>query len=284
MASRDAPSALQWLIGVELKRYRDRSGLTQPQVVKAVGAGLTVGKLGHLETGERRQYPEDIARVMAACGAERHEIGRLTSLAELADSSTWWGSWSDVVPDWFGTFVGLERLAAGEFTFEPLVIPGLVQTPAYAQSLTMRGRRVRPDHSNRLVELRMQRARRLTDPDNPLTLHFALTDHALGLHVGAPEVMVEQYNHLITLAKLPNITMQVVVPERGPHDAPTGQFTVLDFEHARSIAYVELQDGAIYAAGAGEVDTYRESTRSLADVALPPEDSIDFVIELIKNV
>lgn len=281
MAADRNPSALRWLIGVELGNYRKRTGLNQAD--GANRAGISVGKLSHLETGERRQQPADIAKVLAAYGAPQHDINRLTSLAEVPDESTWWGAWSDVVPDWMGTIVGLEWLAIKEFVFEPIVIPGLMQTEHYARELSRSGRRVRADHSERLVELRMERAQRLT-ADNPLHLHAAVNEQALRLRVGTPEIMRAQYEHLIKLAERPNVTLQIVVPERGPHAAVTGQFVVLDFDKARPIAYAEVQDGAMYVQHPGEVDTYRESSRSLEEVGLPPEQSISFVADLIKTL
>lgn len=281
MAERN-PSALRWLVGVELANYRKKTGLKQADAAKK--AGVSVGKLSHLETGERQQRPADIAKVLAAYGVPQHEINRLTSLAEVPDESAWWGAWGDVVPDWLGTIIGLERLATREFVFEPIAIPGLLQTEAYARDLSRAGRRVRPDHADRLVELRMERARRVIITDNPLKLHAAVNEQALRLRVGTPEILHAQYEHLIDLARRPNVTLQVVVPERGPHAAGTGQFVVLDFDKARSIAYAELQDGAMYIQHPGEVDTYRESSRSLEEVALPPDDSIGFITDLIKNL
>jgi transcriptional regulator with XRE-family HTH domain len=274
------PSALRWLVGVELGNYRKRAGLKQADAAKRVG--ISVGKLSHLETGERQQQPADIAKVLAAYSAPQHDINRLTSLAEVPDESTWWGAWRDVVPDWFGTFVGLERLATKEFVFEPMVIPGLLQSEDYARELSRAGRRVRPDHTERVVEVRMGRAQRLTTA-NPLRLHAMVNEQALRLRVGPPEIMKAQYEHLLALAERPNITLQVVVPERGPHAASTGQFAVLEFEQARSIAYTEVQDGAMYVQHPGEVDTYRETSRSLEEVALPPDDSVRFVADLIKE-
>jgi transcriptional regulator with XRE-family HTH domain len=275
------PSALRWLVGVELANYRKRTGLKQADAAKR--AGVSVGKLSHLETGERQQQPADIAKVLAAYGARQHDINRLTSLAEVPDESNWWGAWRDVVPDWMSTIVGLERLATKEFVFEPIVIPGLMQTENYARELSRAGRRVRPDHADRVVEVRMGRAQRLA-ADNPLHLHAAITEQALRLSVGTPEIMCAQYEHLIELAGRPNISLQVVVPERGPHAAVTGQFVVLDFEQARSVAYAEVQDGAMYVQHPGEVDTYRESARSLEEVALSPEDSLRFITDLIKRL
>lgn len=281
MAAVRNPSALRWLVGVELANYRKRTGLKQADAAKR--AGVSVGKLSHLETGERQQQPSDIAKVLAAYHAPQHDINRLTSLAEVPDESNWWGAWRDVVPDWFGTFVGLERLATKEFVFEPIVIPGLMQTEAYARELSRSSQRVRVDHSERVVEVRMERGQRLTT-DNPIHLHAAVNEQALRLRVGGPEILREQYEHLINLASRENITFQVVVPERGRHEASTGQFVVLEFDKARPIVYAELQDGAMYVQHPGEVNTYRESARSLGEVALPPDESVRFVADLIKRL
>ena len=129
----------------------------------------------------------------------------------------------------------------------------------------------------------MERAQRLAG-DNPLHLHAAVNEQALRLRVGTPEIMLAQYEHLISLAERPNITLQVVLPDRGPHQATTGQFVVLDFDKARPVVYTEMQDGAMYVQHPGEVDTYRASSRSLEEVGLPPEESIRFIADLIKKL
>lgn len=280
-ADRGNPSALRWLIGVELGNYRKRTGLNQAD--GAERAGISTAKLSHLETGERRQQPSDIAKVLAAYGAPQHDINRLTSLAEVPDESTWWGAWNDVVPDWFGTFVGLERLATDEFVFEPILLPGLLQTQDYVREISRASSRVRADYRERVVELRTVRAQRLTT-DQPLRLHAVINEQALRLRVGAPEILAAQYKHLLAMAERPNITIQVVVPERGPHDAVTGQFAVLDFEKARPIAYAEVQEGAMYVQHPGVVDTYRASVSSLQEVALSPTESAGFIAALIKDL
>ncbi|OLF06656.1 transcriptional regulator [Actinophytocola xinjiangensis] len=281
MAADRNPSALRWLIGVELGNYRRRVGLKQADAAKA--AGMSIGKLSHLETGERQQRPADIAKVLESYNAPQHDVNRLTSLAEVPDQSNWWGAWRDAVPDWMTTIIGLERLASREFVFEPIVIPGLLQTEDYARELSRAGRRVRDDRAEQLVEVRMGRARRLTS-DNPLHLHATVNEQALKLRVGTTEIMKAQYEHLCAIADRPNVTIQVVVPDRGPHAAVTGQFVVLDFEQARPIAYAEVQDGAVYIQQPGEVDTYRDTARSLEETALPPDDSVHFIASLIDQL
>jgi transcriptional regulator with XRE-family HTH domain len=273
-------SPLRWLIGTELARYRNEARLSLNAAAER--AGLSRAKLNHLEMGRQQQDPDDIATVLAAYGAPPRDIDRLASLTGRADDATWWAPWAAVVPDWLKTFVGLEGLADSEFTFEPTIIPGLLQTQEYAAAITANSPRVRRDHGERFVGFRMARTRRLTDPDRPLRLHAVLTDGALRLAVGSEDLRRAQLRHLVEVAKLPTVILQVVRPEDGLHTAIAGPFMILDFDAARPICYVELKDGAIYLQEPDQVSTYRMVARDLEQVALGPEQSIAHIEAMMK--
>ncbi|MGH3494477.1 MAG: helix-turn-helix domain-containing protein [Sciscionella sp.] len=280
-ALRPDPSPLRWLIGVELARYRGETRLSLTEVAGKVG--MSRAKVGHLETGLQQQSPEDIARLLAAYGAQPHDIDRLTSLTGRADAATWWAPWAHVVPDWLKTFVGLEGLAEYEFVFEPLIIPGLLQSEGYSNAVTLDTPRVRPDHGERVVSFRLARARRLTDPEQPLHLHAVIGEAALRLAVGTDELRRDQLRHLVQMAALPNITIQVIRPEDGFHSAHNGQFVVLDFEQARPIAYTELHDGAVYQQDPEQVRSYRLAAENLQRVALGPEKSLALLRSMLET-
>lgn len=279
MVVRSDPSPLRWLIGVELARYRNEAGVSL--AVASNQAGMSRAKIGHMETGRHHQDPEDMATLLKSYGAEQHDIDRLANLAGRADEATWWAPWAQVVPDWLKTFVGLEGLADREFVFEPIIIPGLLQTEGYARATMAKTPRVRQDHGERFVGFRMARTRRLTDPARPLALHAVIAEAALRLRVDGPEVQRAQLEHLLTMAERPNITIQVVRPEDGLHSAHTGQFTVLDFETVRSIAYSELHDGAVYVQDPDEVSSYNMAIESLQRVALGPEQSALLIKQML---
>jgi transcriptional regulator with XRE-family HTH domain len=281
MVSRGDPAPLRWLIGVELARYRNLAKLSLSEASAQTGMGKA--KLGHLETGRQQQSPDDIAELLTAYGAEQRDIDRLTSLTGRADEATWWAPWAQVVPDWLKTFVGLEGLAESEFVFEPIIIPGLLQTEGYAAAVTAGTPRVRADHSERFVGFRMARTRRLTDPDRALRLHAVLTEGALRLAVGDPKLRRAQLEHLVAMAELPTVTIQVVRPEDGPHTALTGQFVVLGFESVRSIGYVELHDGAVYLQDPDQVRSYTMVAGNLQRVALGPEQSVALIQSMITS-
>lgn len=273
-----APSALQWLIGVELARYRKEAGLSLTELSAACGIGKP--KLGHMETGRSTQYPGDIRKILRACDVERENIDRLVLLSSRTDDASWVGPWTDVVSDWLRTMVGLESLARREFAFEPIVLPGLLQTEDYAMAMTTGASRVHPDLADRLVELRMQRTL-LLSKEEPLELHAVINEQALRLRVGDQKILNDEYRHLARLSELPNVTIQVVRAEGGLHSAVNGQFTLLDFADARPIVYVELQDAAVFVGDPERVRTYTLSTQSLERVALSPVESVALIESLI---
>ncbi|WDZ84440.1 helix-turn-helix domain-containing protein [Micromonospora cathayae] len=278
MGPRNDPSALRWLIGAELARYRREVPMSLSELAAATGIGKP--KLGHMESGRYQQFPEDVAAVLHACGADQPAVDRLTSLLGRADAKTWWAPWANVVPDWFRTYVGLEGLADTAFVFESMVIPGLLQTEEYAQALTLGTGFVRPDHAERFVSFRQTRARRLTD-DEPLTLHAVIGEAALRLRVNGDETRRAQLRHLAAMAELPHVTVQVLRPEDGPHAAGAiGKFVLLDFPHVRSIAYTEVLDGAMYVQDPDGVRTYTMVADNLRQVALSPAASHALITEL----
>lgn len=190
--------------------------------------------------------------------------------------------WAHVVPAWVKTFAGLEGLAEAEFVFEPLLLPGLLQTEEYAEAITQSTGFVRADHAERFVSFRLARARRLTEAE-PLRLHAVIGESALRLRVGSPELHRAQLEHLAKLAEQPNVTIQVLRPEDGPHAAVTGQFIVLEFADVRPIAYAELFDGAVYVQDPDSVRTYTMVAENLRQVALGPAESLALIQSLVDS-
>lgn len=274
MADREDPSAVRWLVGVELVRFRERVGRKIGEAAKVIGC--STGKVGHMESGRNQQQPGEVRDLLRFYGADQADIDRLSSLAGNAGQQTWWAPWTDVVPDWLKTFVGLEGLADTCLIYEPLVIPALLQTEAYALGVTAGNLRVRPDHDERTVSLRMERQRRLFD-ETPLRLTVMLEEAALWRPIGGAEVMRAQLRHLLDLGERDNVELRVLPTAIGAHDALVGPFTVLDFAEAQSIAYVELVNGAVYVQDQAQVQGYDRTVRRLREVALSPEQSADLI-------
>jgi hypothetical protein len=143
-------------------------------------------------------------------------VARLTALARRSEEANWWQPWADGVPQWLRVYVGLERLADRAYIYEPMLIPGLLQIDDYAAVVAGESLLVHADHMKRVVELRVARAIRLTDPEQPLWLHAVIGAGALDRVIGSPEVYERQMVHLAKMAELPTITIQVLPADTGP--------------------------------------------------------------------
>lgn len=281
MAERGDPSALRWLIGVELANYRKQSGVSQAAAGKA--AGVSSGMVGHFEAGRYFPAPAQIARLLELYGAPVYDIERLSALAGRVDQSSWLARWNDIIPDWLRTYVGLEGLASHLVCYTPLVLHALVQTKEYAAGVTSPSARVRTDQQERVVGLRMERQLRLFNEGRPLHFTTIVEESVLDRPIGgdqAREVMRGQLAHLIELADRPNVDILILPTAVGRHDGLEGRFTVLHFldadgrQQARSIGYVEIPDDAVYIQDQDQVEKYNASGRLLRSVALSPAESV----------
>lgn len=268
MTVRNDPSALRWLIGHELRRARFEARRTQAEAAKALGC--TPAKINYLEIGRNRQHPDEVSELLKLYGADVADVDRLTSLAGRADQGTWWAPFGEVLPNWFKTFVGLEGLARGAFSYETMALEGQMQTREYATALLEDNVRVSRAEAGQVVRARMAR-QRLLDRANPLAYHALIEEAVLHRVVGGPGVMVPQLKHLLALAERDNVTLQVMPATVAVHDGLDGPFRLLDFAEARSIGYIEYRDGAVYVQDPDSVEVYdlvaeRLSARALSDV------------------
>jgi transcriptional regulator with XRE-family HTH domain len=276
------PPPLRWLIGQELARHRDEAGLSMMGVSKLVG--ITKPKLGQLETGRQFQSATDIALLLNAYGTDRETIDRLVALTERAEEAAWATGSAHAVPDWFRIYLGLERIATRVFTFDPLLVPGLLQEQRYAHAVTSASLFVRRPDVDRVVELRMARRQRLYDTANQLELHAVTTEAALRMRMPDSDVHKAQLQHLLDLSERPNVTIQVLTPDVGYHDAHRGQFGLLDFEEVRSLAYTETIDSALYVQDPDQVKSYALVAKALEEQALDPEETSKLIAEVIANL
>jgi transcriptional regulator with XRE-family HTH domain len=274
------PSALRWLIGVELTHYRKLASKSQADAGRALG--ISSGMIAHFEVGRYFPSPDQIAKMLGLYEAPTHDVDRLSWLAGRAEDKGWLTRWSDVIPDWARTYVGLEGLASHLIDYCPLVPSGLTQTRQYSLGMTAPSARVRPDQVERFVDIRMERQRRILSDDNPLHLTMIIEESVLDRPIGgtnAREVMRGQLARFLELGKRDNIEILVMPTAIGRHDGLEGQFNLLHFrdkdgqQQAQSIVYVEIPDGSVYLQDQQQVARYALNAGQLRDAALPESKS-----------
>ncbi|MQA08006.1 MAG: helix-turn-helix domain-containing protein [Pseudonocardiaceae bacterium] len=271
---RSDPSALRFLIGHDLRAARERASLKQAEAAKVLKCSQA--KINYLETGKTQQQPDQVAQLLRAYGAEVEHVDRMTSLAARADQGTWWAPFSDVLPNWFKIFVGLEGLAASASTYGSLLLPGQLQTANYAAALLEGNLRVPPMDAPQVVRARMAR-QRLADDTQPLRFRAIIEEYVLDRLVGGPQVMRAQLQHLLDMTRRDNVELHVMPVGVAVHDGLDGDFLLLDFDEAQSIGYIEYPTGAIYVQDQDQVATYTLSADRLCAAALSVSDSQDVI-------
>jgi uncharacterized protein DUF5753 len=176
------------------------------------------------------------------------EREQLLMLARQANAPGWWQQYSDVLPKWFELYIGLEKAASVIRTYEVQFVHGLMQTEDYARAVILIANAHAPDEEiDRRVSVRMRRQRLLTQPDAP-ELWAVLDEAALRRAPDGPKVMRAQLEHLLQITDLPNVTLQIVPFNVGPHAAAGGPFTVLRFPEPDlpDLVYLEQLNSALY--------------------------------------
>lgn len=202
-----------------------------------------------------------------------------------SNTPDWWTMYSDILPDWFETYLGLEAAAATIRSFEIQFVPGLFQAEDYARAVTRLGRKLAPaEEIERRVALRLKRQDLLTRP-NPSRIWSVMDEAVLRRPVGGPAVMRAQFKHLIEVAEFPHVTLQVIPFASGGHVGESGSFTVLRFEERDlpDVVYLEQLTGAIYLDQRSDVEHYLEAVDELSSAALTPAGTTRFIEQVARE-
>ncbi|MBV8540360.1 MAG: transcriptional regulator, partial [Pseudonocardiales bacterium] len=193
--------------------------------------------------------------------------------------------YSDVLPSWFEMYLGLEQASSVIRTYEPQLVPGLLQTQEGARAVILLGNAGESaDDIDRRVALRMKRQRVLTQPGAPSL--WAVVDEASLWRLDGRSAMQEQIRHLIEMAELPNVTLQVMPFYSGAHAAVGGPFTILRFSEPDlpDIVYLEQLTSALYLDKDHDVQHYLMVMDRLCVQAKHPAETIRFLSSTLKEI
>jgi transcriptional regulator with XRE-family HTH domain len=279
-----SPTVRRRRLAAELRRLRALAEVTQQQA--AAHLGCTQAKIGRFETAKRSPSVADVSGLLDFYRVEGAERQKLMNLARDARKRGWWHSYSDVLPEWYETYVGLEAEASSIHTYESEAIPGLLQTQEYAYAIT-KSTLIRADDEAiaRRVELRMQRKQRVTG-ENPLDLWAVVGEAALRRSVGSRQVLRNQLEHLLKLVEQPNITLQVMPLDAEAYPAQAGPFVILRYSNRvdPDVVYLETHVGGLYLERENELSKYVAMMDHLRAHAVDPEGSIRMINERIGEL
>lgn len=211
----------------------------------------------------------------------RREV--LLDRVRAARRQSWWTSFGEMVDETLENLLILEDEASGVATYQPSLIPGILQTERYARELMLTVRHRPLDLVERRVELRMARQRILRRADPP-RVTVVLDEAALRRPVGGPRVMAEQVRRLLECASWPNVSLHVLPFEAGPHAAMGFSFHLYEFTNGDPrVVQLELLDRVLMVDDADEAGRYLAAFDQALVTALDTARSRRFLLDLAMS-
>ncbi|MET8156732.1 helix-turn-helix transcriptional regulator [Sphaerisporangium sp. NPDC005289] len=275
MPQRTNPTIRHRRLAAELERLRDAAGFSREEIAERLDWHATkVWRVESARSGISVGDLRDLLDLYEVQGARREA---LLALARHSRQKGWWTEYRDVLT---GSYLDLEAQASTIRNFEPQVIPGLLQTEAYARTVIRATLITDPKEVRRRTEARMARQQLLTrDGDGP-TLWVILDEVAIRRPVGDGDTMREQLQRLIEMSEHPRVTMQVIRTSAGAHPGLSGPFVILDFptpQFFAPIIYLETAATGLYLEETEEVMQYTLMFDHLRAIALSPAESVRFI-------
>lgn len=281
MAERVSPVVRGRRLAAELRRLRGAAGLTIDQV--AARLECSAAKVSRFENGQVTVRIQDARELLELYGVAEGRREELLALVRQARAQGWWHEYADMLPAGMETYIGLEDEAHRIQIHNTGLIPGLVQTERYAWEINVSFRDVPLDVVERQTRLRLGRQGILTRAA-PALLHLVIDESVLRRQIGAPEVMAEQYRHLIEMARLDHVTIQVLPFTAGAHQSAAFSYNIVSFADPADpkVVFVGLLDGCVYRTEAEQVGRYGAAFDQAAFIALDPAGSVDFLAALAQ--
>lgn len=263
-------------LGVELREARKRAGLSQEELATAIGR--TKSHVSRWENGRLIPTETDTAQVLQALGVQGSDRTNLLALARDA-----------LDPDWLAPGVDRQLAALAEYertaqsivNVEPSLVPGLCQTYAYARHLMIESGASRGEAEHR-AQLRIGRQHVLSGSNPP---HFTafIGEYAIRHPLCPSDVMEEQLRHLLKLAARINVEIRLLPSSQPSVPVLSGPWSLLQFDRAKPIVYLEHYGLSATVTDAKTVDRYRSAVDTLREGAMSPIDSTRLIADVLEN-
>jgi transcriptional regulator with XRE-family HTH domain len=279
----------------QLGRYlRDLRG-SQRITVKTAAEQLewSETKLWRIETGQTSLRSHDVELMCRIYAAPPDLTEALMGLARETKAKGWWQAFGDVIPEGFDVYIGLEEAATQLSAYQNELVPGLLQTEAYARALiTADNPGIGTEEIDRRVHLRMSRQALIRRQTAPHQLTVVLNEAIVRRPVGGTQVMAAQLGHLAAAAVLPNVDLRVVPFTAGLHaGVMSGPFVLLRFplngdgrESEPATVYVDGFTGALYLDKPHEVERYAGAFENIQATALDEAASTELISKAAEEL
>lgn len=282
-----SPALFKRTIALSLQRWRKEIGLAQRDAARRLDR--TPQHISNLESGERLPSAADLELLLELYGKPDRIPFMRELLSAAKRASNWWTAMSGAVPKWFDLYLGLESGAVELSTFETVLVPGLLQTRAYAESVIRGNPNLTDEQVEKLVGLRLGRQAILDRDDDPPQLWAVIDESVLHRQYGGEITMHGQLRHLLEMSERPRIDIQVLPYGAGATYAQQGgSFMVMtfppDMENDPGLVYLELLTGGQYFEDPADIAEYRRALTRLHALAADQRVSGEIIHRIMKEV
>ncbi|MBB4907376.1 helix-turn-helix domain-containing protein [Actinophytocola algeriensis] len=237
-------------LGAELKRVRERAGCNVHDLARALG--WSDSKVTRMENGQRGASEVAVATYLAYFRVVGPEMDRLLAMCR----DIWARDWLQPnVPDELRTLTTHETTATSIHQYEPLLVPGLLQTEDYARAVFRATGRFPDEGIDLRVRIRLER-QDLLRREFGIDLTFFIPEQVLRSTVGSPRVMNDQLLHLALITARPWCTVRVV-PASFSLGFLGGPFELMEYRNHGPVAYVENQTHGLFLETPDDIRIYR---------------------------
>jgi transcriptional regulator with XRE-family HTH domain len=269
--ARRSPTVRERRLARALRHLREEAGLTIEDVAEKLE--MSASTVSRMETAQVGVRPRDLRFLLDMYEVSEAERNQLLQIARERRQQRWWREYADL-PNIL--FAGLEEDASAIWQYSTQLIPGLLQTEAYARTVLQAIRLdAKPGDVERRLELRIHRQELLTSEQAP-EYWVVLDEAVVRRQVGGPTVMADQLGGLVEAAKRPNVTLQVLPFASGEHAGMDGEFTIFHYLESADpdVVYIENTGSDLYLEAPEVTRRYNKIFDHLRAAAQNPGESI----------
>ncbi|MEV5538733.1 helix-turn-helix transcriptional regulator [Saccharopolyspora shandongensis] len=273
------PRTSQVGLGVQLRKLREKAGMTTRSVAAALG--ISPSSVNRTELGQRAPNRDEVTALCALYGVTGEQKVLLIDRAGKSAKSAWF-ELASRVSDQQATMLILEQEASSIVDVENTLIPGLAQTAEYARLLMSMSELPGQDLENR-VAARLGRQAVLSRPEAP-EVRFFLDEAALLRTMNDARIMREQLEHLIVLQRRSNVSLRIVPLSSMPHPALDGSFSLYGLPDGSAHVFVEARYFAVALTEPADVEPFMKACQELDDCALDKQESTCLVKDIVGRL
>jgi len=275
------PTIARRRLSQALRAARDDTGRTQEQAADALD--WSISKMIRIENGKTKPTVTDVKALLQLYGVtEARQVDEFVDLARATRQRSWWAEYRDQLPQGYAEYVALEADAVSLSFFQPLAVPGLLQTPEYAQAILRTGtlEGLSQEDQQRRAAVRKLRRQHLVESAARPNVSIILDEAVLLRLAGSPRVMREQLDYLAGFEGDAKIQIRVLPFSAGIH-AISSSFIIMEFpsESDPDLVYAESALTLPTIVDSTDASAYWKAFRWLESVSLSPAESYRRIAE-----